>query len=355
MGNSRMTALQPQPFSRLALLVRNPTTIQRAGLLFMTLLILTFMQAAYPGYVSAANMEVLAMNMVFEAIIAVGMTFVIISGGIDLSVAAVFAFAEILVAKLMVQAGLPIGAAIPITLVACGMIGLANGLLINLLRVHPLIVTLATLLTMRGVNLSISSGKSIAGFDDAFLFVGQGKLVGVPLPIWALVILTAGLGFLLRNHRSFRQVYFVGSDERAARLSGVNVERVKLVVYTASAILAGFAGVLAASRYGAAHWGHGNMAELKAIAAVAIGGANINGGSGSLGGTLMGILFLATVHNAFVTSAVNTFLYDVVNGGMLLVAILLSRYFEARSNVKILSIRQKKISNRKAILTGVTT
>ena len=131
-------------------------------------------------------------------------------------------------------------------------------------------------------------------------------------------------------------------------MSGVNVSRVKIIIYMLSGFLAGCAGVMAAAKYGAAHWAHGNLAELKAIAAVAIGGANINGGSGTIGGTVLGVIFLAVVHNAFVTSAVNTFWYDVVSGMMLLIAVLLSRFIALRNARALLGLKQSKMDQLSA-------
>ncbi|MDH4442448.1 MAG: ABC transporter permease [Rhizobium sp.] len=279
---------------------------------------------------------------------ALGMTFVILMGGIDLSVASVFAFAEIVVAKLMIQAGLPVVPAILVTLIACALIGALNGTLIVLFRVHPLIITMGTLLTLRGVNLAITDGQAISGFPDAFLYLGQGTILGINVPIVFFVVAALILGILLTHHRFFRQLYFIGGGERAAALSGVNVIRVKIIIYTLSATLAGCAGVMAAAKYGAAHWGHGNLAELKAIAAVAIGGANINGGSGTIGGTVLGVIFLAVIHNAFVTSAVNPFWYDVVNGLMLLLAVLLSRTITLRNVRAVLKLKQSKMENIEA-------
>jgi ribose transport system permease protein len=326
----------------------NVTVVQYIGLVGVTLLTLFGVHAAFGNVLTRANLEVLAMNMVFEGIMALGMTFVIIMGGIDLSVASVFAFAEILVAKLMVQAGFAIAPAILVTLAATTAIGALNGILIVLFRVHPLVITMGTLLTLRGVNLAITDGHSVSGFSDAFLFLGQGRILGINVPILFFAGAALVLGVLLAHQSFFRQLYFIGGGERAARLSGVNVSRVKVIVYMLSATLAGCAGIMAAAKYGAAHWAHGNLAELKAIAAVAIGGANINGGSGTIGGTVLGVIFLAVVHNAFVTSAVNTFWYDVVGGVMLLVAVLLSRFISLRNARALLGLKQSKMDQLSA-------
>lgn len=318
--------------------------IQYAGLILVTLVTLFSMHAVFGNVLTGANLQVLAMNMIFEGIMALGMTFVIIMGGIDISVASVFALAEILVAKLMVEGGVPLVPAILITLMACGAIGALNGLLIVLFRVHPLIITMGTLLTLRGINLAITDGHSIAGFSENFLFLGQGYILGIPVPICFFAAAAIVLGVLLGHQRFFRQLYFIGGGERAARLCGVNVSQVKIIIYTLSSVLAGCAGVMAAAKYGAAHWSHGNLAELKAIAAVAIGGANINGGSGTIGGTVLGIIFLAVVHNVFVTSAINTFWYDVVSGLMLLLAVFLSRFISLKNARALLILSQSKMN-----------
>lgn len=326
----------------------NVIVVQYIGLVGVTLLTLFGVHAAFGNVLTRANLEVLAMNMVFEGMMALGMTFVIIMGGIDLSVASVFAFAEILVAKLMVQAGFAVAPAILVTLAAAAAIGALNGILIVLFRVHPLVITMGTLLTLRGVNLAITDGHSVSGFSDVFLFLGQGKILGINVPILFFAGAALVLGVLLAHQSFFRQLYFIGGGERAARLSGVNVSRVKVIVYMLSATLAGCAGIMAAAKYGAAHWAHGNLAELKAIAAVAIGGANINGGSGTIGGTVLGVIFLAVVHNAFVTSAVNTFWYDIVGGVMLLVAVLLSRFISLRNARALLGLKQSKMDQLSA-------
>ena len=317
--------------------------LQYIGLILVTLLIVVFTHSVFGNVLTPANLRVMAMNMIFEAIMALGMTFVIILGGIDLSVASVFAFGEILVAKLMVEMGLPVPLAIVITIAACTLIGALNGVMTVSFRVHPMVVTLGTLLTLRGVNLAITNGKSVSGFSDGFLWLGQGQILGIDFPIIFFVVMAVVLGTLLAHHRYFRQIYFIGGSERAAKYSGVDVARVKISIYALSACLAGCAGIMAAAKYGAAHWGHGNMAELKAIGSVAIGGADMMGGSGTIFGTVLGAIFLAVVHNAFVTSAVNPFWYDVVNGVMLLLAVLVSRAIANRNERKMQSVRQQKI------------
>jgi ribose transport system permease protein len=165
----------------------------------------------------------------------------------------------------------------------------------------------------------------------------------VNVPILFFIVAAVLLGYVLKNHRFFRQLYFIGGAERAASLSGVKVAQVKMTIYMLSSFLAGCAGIMGAARYGAANWAPGNLSEIQAIAAVAIGGANINGGSGVIGGTVLGILFLAVVHNAFVLSGINTFFYDVANGLMLILAILFSWYIERKNAMVLLAVKQRKL------------
>jgi ribose transport system permease protein len=199
------------------------------------------------------------------------------------------------------------------------------------------------MLALKGINLVITDGKAITGFSDAFIFLGQGKLLGINIPIWCFVIFATILGILLNRHKFFRQVYFIGGNEKAAAVSGVNVKSVKIFFYVLCSILAGIAGILGAARFGAAHWVHGNGLELKAIAAVAIGGASLYGGSGTIGSTILGVIFLSIVHNAFVMSDINTFWYDVVNGGMLLLAVLFSCYVEIQKTKSMIQRRHEKV------------
>jgi ribose transport system permease protein len=279
------------------------------------------MSVTYPGFSTAGNLEVLATGFILEGFMAVGMTPVIVAGGIDLSVGAVLPFAAIVAASLL-KSGAPVPAAVPAALAAAALIGALNGGLILLLRVHPFIVTLGTMLTIKGINLVITHGAPIAGLPPAFAGLGQGRLLGVPVPIVIFGAVALAIGVLMRHHRFWQQVYLVGDNPRAARTAGVRVGRVTLLVYVVSALLAGAAGVIAASSFGSASAGFGQNAELRVITAVVIGGASLYGGTGSIGGTVLGVLFLAILYNAFATTGVSTYWQDVVTGGMVLISVL---------------------------------
>lgn len=275
----------------------------------------------YPSFATAANLEVLAIGFLFEAFIALGMTAVVITGGIDLSVGAVLPFSAIVVASLLV-AGVPPAFAVAITLAAAAAIGAINAGLSVALRVHPFIVTLGTMLTIKGLNLVITRGAPITGLPPEFAIVANGRVFGLPAPLLLFAIAAAGFALLLRRHRFWQQIYLIGGNARAAAAVGVRVTPVLVAVYASSAMLAGVAGVLAASQYASANAGFGQNMELRVIAAVVIGGASLNGGVGSIGGTLVGVLFLALLYNAFAMTGVSTYWQDVVTGAMVLGSVL---------------------------------
>ncbi|HBE77891.1 MAG TPA: ABC transporter permease [Firmicutes bacterium] len=326
--------------------------VQHLALIGFMIAIIAIMQIIFPLFLTPYNIEILAMNFVFDAIVALGMTFVIITGGIDLSVTSVFAFAGIIAAKLMLNAGLPIIPSILLTLVLCIVIGVINGMLSDILKVHPMIITMGVMFTLKGINLAITDGSAISGFDETFTMLGQGKILGLNIPMFCFLILVIIFSILLNNHKFFRQIYFIGGSEKAARLSGVNIRFVKIVIYALCAFFAGIAGILGAAKYGAAHWGQGNMTDMKAITAVAIGGASLYGGTGTIGGTVLGITFLAIINNAFVMSGIDTFWYDIVNGGMLLIAVLFSIFVNEQNEKRLVKKRYEIILKKNNKISG---
>jgi ribose transport system permease protein len=260
---------------------------------------------------------------------ALGMTIVMITGGIDISVAAVIQFTAIIVGLLM-NAGLAIPPAIILTLAVAAMIGWINATVTNVCKVHPFIVTLATLLTLRGVSLVITAGTTVTGFPEAFNFIGQEKVLGIRASLILFVVFALVIGYALQNHRYLQQAYFIGGNRRAARMSGIKVERFLVFTFMLSAVLAGVAGIVICSQYGAASVSYGQNAELRVIAATAIGGASLTGGTGTILGTTLGVVFLAMVYNAFNMTGVNTYWQDVAIGAMLMVAVFLGEYLKRR-------------------------
>jgi ribose transport system permease protein len=294
---------------------------QQIALLVCIAVLGGFMALRYPGFATVENAEVIAMGFVFEAFMALGMTLVIVSGGIDLSVAGVLPFSAILTA-LLLRAGTPVPLAILAALAAAALIGLLNAVAASGLKVHPFIVTLATMLSLKGVNLVLTGGGPITGIPPDFAWIGQGRLFGIPFPLVLFGAMAATFAQLLRKHCYWQQTYLIGGNLRAARTSGVRVPFVLAVVYIVSALCAALAGVIAAATLGSASAGFGQNAELRVITAVVIGGASLSGGSGSIGGTLLGLSLLALLYNAFSMTGVSTYWQDVATGALVLASAL---------------------------------
>lgn len=302
----------------------NTIGLHNSALLAVLLVMIVGMSFRSPYFLTFANFEVIMTGFVLEAIMAIGMTFVIISGGIDLSVSAVLPLSAILVGFLLTM-GTPVGLAILITLIVAMLIGFFNAFLKIVLDVHPFIATLATMLTFRGLALAFSKGENLSGFPETFTVIGQGRFLNIPIPIIIFAALILSMGFLLKNHRFFQQVYFIGFNPKAAMMSGMKVNRFFLFIFGFSSLLAGVAGILAAAQYGAAHNSYGYGSELRVITAVAIGGSSmVRGGTGTMFGTFLGITFMAILSNAFMMSGISTYWQDIVTGVMLLMAILLA-------------------------------
>ena len=303
--------------------------MQQVALILICVIMAIGMQLTHPRFLSSANREVMLVNYVPEAIMALGMTIVMITGGIDISIAGVLQFSAILVG-LLLNAGWPISLAILGALCVSALIGLINASAMIVFKVHPFIVTMATLLTLRGVDLVISKGGTVSGFPKAFNYIGQASILGIRVSLILFLILAVIIGFALKNHRYLQNAYFIGGNRRAARMSGIRVERFLVFAFMLNSLLAGIAGIVICSQLNAASVSFGQNAELRVITAVAIGGTSFSGGSGTIFGSVLGVIFLAMIANAFNMSGINTYWYDVVVGVMLLLAVFIGEYLKRR-------------------------
>lgn len=303
-------------------------TLQKGGAV-LVLLAVTLIGAAVFGtrFASVDNLLNVLEASSFLGLVAVGMTFVIIGGGIDLSVGSLLALSAVLAAYGS-QYGTPVAVALP--LIVCGAIGLFNGLLIARARMAAFIVTLATLLFARGLAFAVSDeGNTIFRIDpgEAVLWLGQGSIAGLRLPV-----LIAGAAFLvgwvvLARTRYGTAVRAIGGNEEAAGLMGLPIARVKVAMYTVSGLLAGVAGLLVAARSSSGQSTIGVGLELQAIAAVVIGGTLLNGGLGSVAGTLAGVLLLNVINNLInQVGTLSSYFQQVVSGVFLIAVVLVQRY-----------------------------
>lgn len=292
--------------------------------LSLTVLIFAGMSIAIPHYASLYNVKTMISNYALEGIMALGMTLVIISGGIDLSIAGVMPFCAILFA-FMIKGGIPYPLAMVFVLLAAMVIGFLNDLMIRKLEVHPFVITLAMQLILKGINVVITSGDVVSGFPEDFSSIMFNEYLGMSIPLLTLIVLAAFYAVMLRKNRYFRQVYFVGGNPNAAELSGINTGHFFRFVYMQSALLAGVAGIMACFFYGSANASYGLNIETRVITAVAIGGSSmIHGGIGSIGGTILGLIFVAFINGSFIMSGLSTYYQDVIIGVLLVFAVVFS-------------------------------
>ncbi len=290
-------------------------------------------------FLNAQNLAQLAKDTSFIAIMAVGATFVIISGGIDLSVGAIYALASVVAALVFNHYGPeappgagPVWVGVLLGMVTCmgvaTLCGLANGGMIVALRVHPFIITLGTMAIFRGIAFVLTKGQSIGGFPEAIRSmvryeVGNG-LTLVPLAMMIIVACVGGI--YLRRLAAGRRVYAIGGNELASRFSGIRVERVKLSVYVIAGVTAGIAALLSLGYYGAGTSSDGQGYELNVIAAAVVGGASLSGGKGSALGALLGALIIQMISSGIVILGIDQNYSQIIIGSVVIVAVLLDQF-----------------------------
>lgn len=261
-----------------------------------------------------------------NALIAFGMTFIILTGGIDLSVGSILALSSALMAGMMVSGLDPI-LAILVGVLLGTLMGVINGILVSKGKMAPFIVTLATMTIFRGLTLVYTDGKPITGIGDSELFqmLGRGYFLGLPVPAVVMIIAFFILWFLLHKTSFGRKTYAIGGNEKASRISGIKVDRVKVAIYGLAGTMAAIAGAILTSRLNSAQPTAGQSYEMDAIAAVVLGGTSLSGGKGRLFGTLVGVLIIGTLNNGMNLLGVSSFYQQVVKGAVILVAVLLDR------------------------------
>jgi len=295
-----------------------------------------------PAFLSAANLTILVKHVAINAIMAVGMTFVILSGGIDLSVGSIAGLAGMIAGGLIdhgvvlrsfgVAVYFDVWLVVLIAVLAGAAVGAINGLLVARLSVAPFIATLGTMYAARGAALLLSGGATfpnLVGRPDlhntGFPFLGSGAILHVPVPIWLMLLFGAGGAFAAVRTPFGRHVYAVGGNERAALLSGIRVKRVQLLVYVISGLCSAVVGLIIASQLAASHPATGQSFELNAIAAVVLGGTSLMGGRGGIGGTIVGALVIGALADGLVLMGVSEFWQIVIKGVVIVVAVVLDQ------------------------------
>lgn len=289
------------------------------------------MAFASPVFLDIGNLQAILLALSVEATIAVGMMLLLISGGLDLSVGSVLGFTGV-VTGLALQAGIPTVPGILIGLLAALGVGLINGLLVAKMNINPFITTLGMQITIRGLLLVIAHGRAVLNLPASFYVIGQGSVLGFQYPIFVMLAIVIVGDILMRNTRFFRQNYYIGGNEKAARLSGINVDFVKIANYCIVALLAGVAGILTTARFGTSSVTIGTGVELRVITATIIGGASLSGGEGSVFGAFLGALFMGVLANALNLLGVDVYWQNLITGLILIIAVLFDVINERRKN-----------------------
>lgn len=285
------------------------------------------------SFLTFNNISNLLLQVSTNGFIAFGMTFVILTGGIDLSVGSILALSGALTAGL-IGSGIPAWGAIIFALVFGGILGAFNGVLVSYGKLAPFIVTLATMTIFRGATLVFTNGNPIVkklGENDLFSFLGQGYLLEAPFPAILMFIVFIMLYFLLHKTSFGKSVYAIGGNEKAAYVSGVKINKSKIIIYSISGVMAAISGLIVTSQLSSATPTAGASYEMDAIASVVLGGTSLSGGKGRIVGTLFGCLLIGVINNGLNIIGVSSFWQQVVKGVVILVAVLLDSFRTKKS------------------------
>ena len=291
--------------------------IQDLGAVIALILLVAVISIISPEFRTVKNFLSLLRQSSINGLIAFGMTCVILTGGIDLSVGSVLALTTAICASLIAN-GTPVAMAMIVALILGVVFGIISGVFVTKGRLQPFIATLITMTVFRGLTMIFMDGKPISNLGDSYLlkFVGKGLILNIPFPV---------IMFILERTTFGRKVYATGSNEKSAKLAGINIDKTKIATYAISGLMAAMSGLILLSRLGSAQPTLGNGYELDAIAAVALGGVSMNGGRGRIWGTFVGVLIIAVLNNGLNILGVSSYYQDVVKGLVILIAVLSDR------------------------------
>lgn len=300
--------------------------VQDLGALIALVILVIVIGIISPEFRTVGNILSLLRQSSINGLIAFGMTCVILTGGIDLSVGSVLALSTAICAG-FISKGMSVPLALILALLIGTGFGMISGILVTKGRLQPFIATLITMTVFRGLTLIYMDGKPISNLGDSFLlkFVGKGNLFGIPFPVILFIVIFAIFMFVLEKTTLGRRIYATGSNWNAAKLAGVNIHNTKIIAYLLSGCMSAMAGLILLSRLGSAQPTLGTGYELDAIASVALGGTSMNGGRGRIWGTFVGVLIIAVLNNGLNILGVSSYYQDVVKGIVILIAVLSDR------------------------------
>jgi ribose/xylose/arabinose/galactoside ABC-type transport system permease subunit len=303
---------------------------REAGLAAVLVLLIVFLSWRSPYFLTGSNLTVVSRQIALTLLIAIGMTFVILAGQIDLSVGSVVALVSVLTGIFMVNMGLPIIVSGVLAIAVGALVGVVNGTIFANTKIPSFVVTLGMLAVARGLALGITQGSTISGLPPEFLVLGQGSWLGIPIPVWIAVAIAMVAHVVLTRTVFGRRVYFLGSNEDAAVLSGIRVRRLKIAIFTIASSLAAVEAVIETARLSVGQPSAGTGYELAAIGAVVIGGANLFGGEGSILGTVFGATLLALIQNGLILLGISAYWQQVFSGAIIVLAVGLNMWRRER-------------------------
>jgi len=316
--------------------------IRQYGILAVLLLLIVLFSFASPAFFTTSNLINIARQVSMLGIVSVGFTFVLLTGGIDLSVGSIISIVGIISAYSMVDGGLHPVLAIIIGIVVAIVIGIVNGVLVTKTKLSPLIATLATMTIVKGLAFIISGGLPIFGFPSWFAVIGQGYIGPIPIPVIIMVIVFLIGSFILNRTYYGRYIYAIGGNEEAARLSGLNINKLKLLVYSLCGFFTGIAGIIMLARINSGQPVAGIGFEFDVLTAVVLGGVSISGGAGKLSGVLTGVLIMGVLNNGLILMNIGEYYQLVIKGVVLLVAVGLDSWQQNRKKTNRTSQNSNK-------------
>jgi sugar transport system permease protein len=322
---SETTPCPPPQVSLLDRLNRNVRTyVSRSGLLLALIILFVILTVVAPNFLTPRNMLNVLRQVSFIGIIACGMTMALVAGDVDLSVGSVVALTSSLLGVLYAKLGWPLWAASVAAIIEATLVGLLAGFVRTRWNIPALIVSLALMLSLRGVAFVLTNAFPIPITDPTFALLGGGYILGIPIPVLIFLAVVAIFWFMSTRTVYGRSIYAVGGNAEAARLSGIPVTAIRMSILGMTAFLASISGVLLTSRLTSGYSGVGSGWEFDAISAALVGGTSLFGGEGTILGTLLGVLFIGLLGNGMVLLGVNPYLQDVARGMIILAAVLLS-------------------------------
>jgi len=302
--------------------IKNVAGIQGFATFVVFIVIFVFLSLTSPSFLTTQNLVGLLRQVAMLAITSVGMTLLIISGGIDLSVGSANAVTGVICALAVAKAGFPVSLGILVGILSGGLIGLINGLFVTKIHLPPLLATLGMMVALRGGGFLITGGHTIYGLPSHYLWLGRGYILEViPVPVFFMILIFLIYFFIQRKTKFGLYLYAIGGDRVASRRAGINDKLFTVLAFVNTGLLVGFSGVMASSRFGAALPNAGLNFEMDVITAVVIGGTSIFGGIGNLGGTLLGVLIIGMITNGMLLLEVHSYWQQVAKGLILIIAV----------------------------------